>query len=257
MLGGSFVFMWTSSLDFILLRAVLKEPMEVGFYSAGIRIPQLIQGLILAPLSTPFTYYFTHPETLHTREQILKLGTKILSFVCAIISLGLFSFGGIVVRMFYGKFYLESIPILQTYSFVFFLFGMFSLFVPFLVAIDKPGEIVQISIVSTIAIALLDYFWLIPKYHSIGPALANIAILVLQNCYALYRLNQHQINIVKQNILMMALVLASVLIEKFFIPFSSILFFIISVLVFQLFNKDEINKIERLLFSKEEKLNTA
>lgn len=250
MLLGSFVFMLGTSLDVVFLRSLLKDPAEVGFYSAGIRIPQIFQGLLLSPLSIPFTYYFTHPETLHTREQIIKLGTKLLACVCAIVSLSLFSFGSAIVPLLYGKFYGQSIQVLRIYSFVFFLIGMQSLLPPFFVAINKLHITLISSFICTFVLGLLD-LWLIPSWKSSGSALANVLVLVFQNMAYLYIVSKHNIDIIKQNLILILLVLISVAVEHFLIPFSSVTIFILLIVVTRYFSREEVEKIQRVISKSE------
>lgn len=246
---GAVVFMVGTSADAVLLRALLKDPTEVGYYFAGVRIPQTFQGLLLAPLSIPFVYYFTHPDTLHTRDRIMKLGTKLLGVACGIASLALFSFGKFVILLLYGKSFLGSINVLRIYSLILFLVGMQSFFGPFFMAINKLHVQVFVGVFSVLLLIGLDFLF-IPRWASSGSALANVVMLGVQTMVFVYILLRYQMDIVKIYFLLMIGMLLSITLELFWIPYSSIPFFLLFLFVSRMFSADEIRKIRLVIFSK-------
>ncbi len=251
-LVGSFVYMGISSIDAVLLRTLLKDARAVGYYFAGIRIPQIFQSLVIAPLSIPFIYYFTHPRTYQTREKIIDLGTRTLGFVSAIVSLSLFSFGGPIVSLFYGHFYGESITVLRIYSFMFFLYGTTSLFAPYFVSINRFHVILINTIFTLIFMTIMDYFF-IPIWRAAGPALSNVLSTALQNYIYIHILSKHGIPFAKANLLLAIGVTLSVFIELYLIPFSSVPVFITFCLIAKIFSKEEITSVKKIIMDKKER----
>ena len=256
MLMGSVIFIVGTSADAVLLRALLKDPQEVGYYFAGIRIPQIFQSLLLTPLSIPFLYYFTHPDTSHTREQIIKLGTKLLGLICGVVSLIFFSFGSIIVSLLYGDSYSKSIDVLRIYGFVFFIIGMQSFVGPFFVAINKVHVQMWIGFFSVLSLLALD-FLLIPHWKSMGSALANVIMLSLQTISYIYILANNKIDIVRFSLLLSGGMLLSVSLELFFLPYSALPFFLFFVWISRLFSKEEIDKIWLVISSQNKEKLTA
>lgn len=249
MLVGTAVFMVGTSCDAVLLRALLKDSKEVGYYFAGVRIPQIFQSLMLAHLSIPFIYYFTHPDTLHTRDQVIRVGTKMLGVICGLGSLFLFSYGGIIVQIFYGKFYMESIPVLKIYGLIFFVMGLQTLCGPFYMAINKIYLPTIIGIISVLLLAALD-FYMIPRWRSAGAAAANVIMLVVQDIahvLCLYFLSGKQINTIRPTLILMAGVILSILLELFWLRYSAVPFFALFVIGSHLFSKEEIRKINDVM----------
>lgn len=248
MLLGSIVFMMGTSLDAVLLRGLLKDPNEVGYYFAGVRIPQIFQSFLLAPLAIPFIYYFTHPDTVHTREQIIHLGTKLLGVVCGLVSLVFFSFGDLIITLFYGEFYARSIPVLKIYSFVFFVIGLQSFSGPFFMAINKIHIPLYLGFCSVFVLLGLD-LWFLPIWQSAGSALANVVMLTLLTlCYA-FIMSRSGLKIVRPTLILMIGILLSVLSELLWLPYASIPFFILFIFAVKLFSREEIGKIKLLLSS--------
>lgn len=249
MLGGSVIFMVATSCDVTLLRALLKNPEEVGYFFAGARIPQIFQSLLLAPISIPFIYYFSHPETLHTRKTITRLGTKLLGLICGAASLFLFSFGEKIVELFYGHRFENSIPVLKIYCFVFFFLGLQAMLPPFLVAINKINLQIWTGVFSTILLLGLD-FYLIPRWKACGSALANIFMHGFQTAVFLWILSKNGIEVLRTGILLLLGIGIGVVFEILWFPYTSLLFFLIFVIGIRLFSKEEIDKIRSVIFRK-------
>ena len=251
MLLGAIVFMVGTSADAILLRALLKDQAEVGYYFAGVRLPQTLLGLLIAPLSTPFIYYFNHPDTSHTREQIINLGTKLLGISCGILALTFFSLGKIMITVFYGLPYSHSIPVLRTYGFVFFLIGIQSLFAPYLMAVNKLHIQVWFGVFSCSLLVGLDFLF-IPLWKSFGAALSNVVMLSVQTLSFVFIISRWQPRIMRPSLLLFLGVFLSALFEIFCIPFSSVPFFLAFAAAGRLFSKEELGKIKTVIFSKVE-----
>lgn len=249
MLLGSVIFMVGTSSDMVLLRALLKDPQEVGYYFAGIRIPQIFQSLLLAPLSIPFVYYFSHPDTLQTREAIARLGTKLLGLVCGAASLFLFSFGGIIVKLFYGHRFENSIQVLKIYCFVFFLVGLQAMLPPFLMAINKIYLQVWTGVFSIVLLLGLD-FYLIPRWKSCGSALANILMLGVQAAIALWIFSKNGVQVMRTGFLLASGIAIGVSVEILWFPYASLPFFLLFIVVTRLFSRDEVDKINFVIFKK-------
>lgn len=249
MLVGMILFMAGTSADAVLLRALLKEPREVGYYFAGIRVPQIFQTLLLGPLSIPFTYYFNHPDTSYTREKIVLLGSKLLGVICGTFSLAFFSFGGTIVALFYGERFVSTIPVLRIYSFSLFLLGLTALFGPFYIAINKVHTQVWLGFFSVLLLIGLDYY-LIPRWKSSGSALANVIMLTIQAAINIFILSRNQVRLMLPGAILLLGMLLGVVLEIYWIPYSSMPFFLLFVVAVRLFSKEEIEKIQLVISPK-------
>ncbi|MBI4218171.1 MAG: lipopolysaccharide biosynthesis protein [Elusimicrobia bacterium] len=249
MILGSAIFMAGASLDAVLLRGLLKDPNEVGFYFAGTRIPQTFQSLLLAPLSVPFLYYFTHPETFHTRDQVIRLGTKVMGASCAAASLLLFSLAKPIVEIFYSSFYIKSVPVLKIYSFVFFAMGLQVFVTPFMMAINKVHVQLWIGVLSIGLLLGLD-LWLIPRWQSSGSALANLIMLSLQALIYNFWMSRHQLPILRPVLLLVLGIAVSVTLEMTLIPFIALPCFLLFLVSIRFFSTEEMDKIQKVVFHK-------
>ncbi len=198
---GQIVFMLITSVDPILLRLLLKDPAQVGFYFAGIKIPRMLESLMLAPMAVPFVYYFSHPDTLHTRETIITFGTKMLGISCGLTALTLFAAAQDIVTLALGPGYAESVIVLRIYSALLFFVGLQSLSGSFFLAINKPQISIALGFCGFAIIALLD-FLLIPTWKAAGAASATVIGSFIVTLAITAQLWRHGIKIARESLLL-------------------------------------------------------
>lgn len=249
MLAGSVLFMAATTLDAVLLRGLLKDSAQVGYYFAGIRIPQMFQTLLLAPLSVPFLYYFSHHETQHTRERVFQIGTKIMGILCGVISLLFFSLAKPIIILIYSDSYSASILVLKIYAFVLFLVSLQVLSSPFFASINKPQISVLMMILAIGLLVPLD-LWLIPRFQAAGAAMANAIMLTVQTLVITFMVLKNNVNILRTVLLLMAGMLVSMILETIFLPYCALPCFLIFVLGSQLLTRDEFAKMKSVIFDR-------
>ncbi|MCX7911009.1 MAG: oligosaccharide flippase family protein, partial [Endomicrobia bacterium] len=106
---GQITNMLSNNIDILLLRGILKDPQQVGYYFAGVRIPKIIETMFIAQLPAPFLYYFSSPNTKLLKEKILVNSSKMLGFIFGIVGLLCFSFASEILLFLFGDRYIESI----------------------------------------------------------------------------------------------------------------------------------------------------
>ncbi|OGR84182.1 MAG: hypothetical protein A2902_00030 [Elusimicrobia bacterium RIFCSPLOWO2_01_FULL_64_13] len=251
MLAGSVLFMAATTLDAALLRGLLKDTSQVGYYFAGVRIPLILLTLLLSPLSIPFLYYFSHQDTFHTRERVYEMGTKLAGVLCGVISLLFFTLARPLVVLFYSQAYLGSVAVLQIYGFVLFLVSLQIFSGPYFAAINKPHLSVAMMLLTIALLAPLD-LWLIPRMEAAGAALANVLMLTAQTLVITYLVLRNRINVLRTVLTLMAGMILSVALELWALPYSSLPAFLCFVLASRLVTRDEFAKIKAVLLHKPE-----
>ncbi|MBU2568077.1 MAG: oligosaccharide flippase family protein [Elusimicrobia bacterium] len=202
MFVGQILFILLTTLHYVMLRVLLKNPVDVGYYSAGLRVPQLIESLSLASLPVPFLYYFSHPDTVETKEKIVQFGSKTLGIAFGFISLVIFSFADKIIPLLFTNVYAESIKVTQIYSFTLFLFGLQAFFGPFFYSINRPFLVIAAGFIYFIISTSLN-FWLIPAFKSTGPAISAIAGLTIQTIIITIVISKYKIPLIKTNLLLL------------------------------------------------------
>lgn len=154
----------------------LSNDMQVGFYSAALKLVRMIRNLFPAVFSVLFArlaYYHAHGD----EKSIILLSQKAMCFNFCFalpISAGLFLLMKPLVLLFCGSAYLAVIPIAQTMC-PFILFSACSGFLGggILIAYGKES-IYLLTIIIAAAIDFLLNMLLIPRYGPNGAALATL-----------------------------------------------------------------------------------
>ncbi|MFH8039252.1 MAG: hypothetical protein QXJ14_04575, partial [Candidatus Aenigmatarchaeota archaeon] len=195
LLFGQVVYMLSANLDIILLRGILKEPQQVGYYSAGIRIPKIIETMFISQIPTPFLYYFTSTETSHLKEKILIFSSKMLGFLFGIVGLVLFTFSDYIIPFLFSNKFIESSIVFGFFSLSLPVLAFLILISPFYLSQNKPYVFVIIHLFTMVIFYNLMNIFLIPKYKFFAPVISYLlslvlfAIIVCIDCYRRYKLN--------------------------------------------------------------------
>ena len=172
MLGGSITYMLCTTVDTVLLRAMMNSE-EVGYYAAGTQGPLVIQGMFLSPLAVPFLYYFSHPESAAETPNIIRYGTRVIGFAAGLVALVVFALADKLILFFLGADYSNSIAVLQIFSAHTFLLGILTFSAIYFLSINKPHIGVLIGL-SSFAFNFIFDLILIPRMGASGAALASI-----------------------------------------------------------------------------------
>ena len=245
-LAGQVLFLMMSSIDFILLRILLKDPSQIGFYNAGIKIPTMIQSTLITPLSIPFLYYFSHNDAVQTREKIFEFGTKYLGIVFALIALFFFSFAKETILILLGKDYTNSIFVLMFSSLSLFILGFSTLFNPYFSSINKPYVPLYASCITFISLFTCNML-LIPHFKSIGPTISTIISLTLQVFTLFVFLLKIKMPFVKNFVLIVFNMVISILAGIFINHLLTLPVFVIAVFATRLFTIKDFENLKKII----------
>jgi len=244
MFVGQISYLFISSIDLVLLRAMLKDPTQVGIYNAGIRIPKMIETMFIGILPTPFLYYFTSQETKELKEKILEFGSRFLAVIFGFVSVVLFSFSKEIILILFGQKYAESIPVLQIFSFSLFISAFLVLFFTYFYSINKPQILLLFNIFVIILMTLINIV-LIPKLKYQAPAVSYIFSFLVYTFIVLLIVKNFKflVNFVKLIIIVLVVVLIGENILLYFIP----IFYIILIFLFKVIKFSDIQKFIKIL----------
>jgi len=246
MFSGQIVFLLGTSIDSVLLRALLKDPSQVGYYNAGIRIPKLLEAMLISPLSVPFLYYFSHYNISHSRETILEFGSKMLGIIFGFLALFLFSFADKIVLIVFGKMYQESIIILRIYSINLLFWGYQALLLPYFYSINKPLSPVIFLSISYILFFILNLI-LIPKLKSTAPAITTLIMLIIYNSLLSSTISNQKVKCFR-NFTFLTVSILIVTISGFYFSFYiSIPIFFIIILTTQILKFSDIELFKKII----------
>ncbi len=244
MLFGQISYFFISSVDSVLLRALLKDPTQVGIYNAGIRIPKTIEVMFIGVLPTPFLYYFTSKESSELRGKILEFGSKILAVLFGFVSVILFSFSKEIILLLFGRNYTESITVLQIFSFSLFILAFLILFSVYFQSINKPQIPVIMGIVFFVLVTFFN-FLLIPKLKSQAPAISYIFSLLIYAIIILLLMKNSKffVDFVKICVIELISYLFGIKITKYLVP----LIYVVLVFLFKMIHYSEIQKFIKVI----------
>ncbi|MFN3551284.1 MAG: oligosaccharide flippase family protein [Endomicrobiia bacterium] len=252
---GQVVYMLSVNLDILLLRSMLKDPQQVGYYTSGIRIPKLIETMFIAHLPAPILYYFSSNEIAYLKEKIFVFSSKILSFLFSVVSLVCFSFSDyIILFLFSGKFK-DSIVVFKYFSLSlpFLAYGM--LFSTYYLSENKPHIPLIFHFFTMVLLFNLLNLFLIPKYKFFAPVISYlIALVVFLIILSLYCFKKYKINLISVFFLFIFLFLAVVLEKVSNVKLISLPGFILACFITKIITLEEILKSRSVLIK--EKINT-
>lgn len=221
MLGGSITYMLCTTVNVVLLRAMM-DAREVGYYTVGTSIPIMLQGMFLSPLTVPFLYYFSHPESRAETQNIIRYGTRIIGFTAGLISLLIFAFADKIILILLGAQYSNSILALQIFSTHTFLLGIFTFSGIYFLSINKPYIGVLLGLSSFVLNFIFDLI-LIPYMGAAGAALAAIIGLAVSLVVYIAIMRQFGVN------LTFVFAMAAIFSISFFVGFKVYVFLAVPI----------------------------
>ncbi len=243
---GQILFILATSMDPLLLRTLLKDPTQVGYYFAGIRIPKTLESFLIAPLSVPLLYYFSHPDGLWARGKIVAHGTRLLGMASGLLSLVLIAAAEAIVHLLFGDSYAASVSVLRIYSLILFFVGTQSVMNSYYYAVNKPEVPIGIGIFTIIALPLLDWL-LIPHWKSAGAALATVLSLFLATCLFVVLLPKDEVSVVGDGLKLMVALGLSLAVGYGISYYLAPVIFCILITVFKLLRRNDFSRIQELL----------
>jgi len=236
---GQISYLFISSIDLVLLRAMLKDPNEVGIYSAGIRIPKMIETMFIGVLPTPFLYYFTSQETKHLKEKILEFGSRFLAVIFGFVSTVLFSFSREIILILFGQQYANSVFVLQIFCFTLFILAFLILFSSYFYSINKPQILLVLGTLHFVLISLFS-FLLIPKYKSQAPAISYIFSLLVYTIVVLFIVKDFKF--FKNFVSIVLVILISYFLSKNFLIYLMPIIYFVLIFLFKIIKFFEVGK---------------
>lgn len=165
------VSLYTVSNAFLL--GLFTNNTTVGYYSAAEKIIKAALGL-LRPVSQTL-YPYVSKLASESRERALKFVKKILLVVGSatfFISLLLFLFASLIVNVFLGDQYTQSIPVLRILAFIPFVVGLSNIFgIQIMLPLGLTKEFSRIIVSASIVNVVLALL-LIPLWQHVGIAMA-------------------------------------------------------------------------------------
>lgn len=252
LLFGQTVHMLSVNVDIVMLRGLLKDPQQVGYYTAGIRIPRLIEGMFIGQVAAPMLYYFSLPEASYLKEKILLFSAKMLGVMFGIVALIFFSLSKHIVVFLFGKKFIEAAVVFQYFSLCLPFLGFLIIFSPFYSSKNKPYVLVIFHFLTIVLTSTLMNIFLIPKFRFFAPVISYLisllifSIIVCIDCYKRFNLNLVP-NLTKLTIF----ILLSTFLEKITkIPLFSVPTFILICFITKTISIEDISKFESIFIKK-------
>lgn len=246
MLIGQVLFMLATTMDSVLLRILLKDPSQVGYYNAGIRIPKILETMFISPLSVPFLFYFSSHETAIDKKKMFEFGTRIFGVLFGFLAILIFTFSKFILTFLFGMKYLNSIPVLQVYVLGIFFLGFAALIGPYLMSINKPNIAIIIGFIAVLLFMSVAYF-LIPCYKSVGSAISSIIAVSIQAFVLTIILKKYNLECIKMYLILAIALVISVILGYIINMFVAMPLFIIIVILTGLVRKDDYAMFKKMI----------
>jgi len=161
--------LYTISNTFIL--GLFTNNTIVGYYSAAEKIIKAIQGL-LGPVSQTVYPYVSRlaNQSEEVTIMFIKKITILIGSITFILSLGIFIFANLIVKILFGNQYIESVIILRILSFLPFIIALSNIFgIQTMLTFGYKKAFSRILILASIINVILSII-LIPLYQANGTA---------------------------------------------------------------------------------------
>jgi O-antigen/teichoic acid export membrane protein len=251
MLFGSFVYFLRSTMDFTILRSVLKNTAAVGYYAAGIRLPFMIETMFLSLIAAPLLYYFSHPVFGNNKERILNIGTRLLGVTFGFIAVVFFAFSKEIVILLFGNKYIPSIDVFRYFSITLFFSGYSRMIQIYFASINKPWLPLIVNIFSTLVYMLFTYLFVL-KIGIFAPVIGHLILLFLFCSILAFILGKKNIVSIKEFFLFVCCILISVISGRMIHYFTAVPVYLLAIFAMKLVKYDDILLYRKILFKKEE-----
>lgn len=246
---GQLVYMLSTNIDILLLRGILKDPQQVGFFVAAVRIPKLIEAMVINQITAPILYYFSSSETAFFKDEIVKLGCRILGTLSGLLGLLFFDFAKFIIPLLFGKEFLESVLIFRYFSLSLPLIGFFILLNPFYVSNNKPLNPIIINFLSFVLMYNMINFFTIQKYKAFALVISYLISFAFYSIVIMADLNKHfKLKLYYEFFLIVFVLIFSVFLSVYLKILSSLVF-VILVFFAKIISLEELKRFFNQLLS--------
>ena len=168
-------------LDIFVLGLVDKQEATLASYKVATIIPSALAFIPLALITYLYPYF---AEKRNDGEWCLDKYKKILLYLGifnAGISLTLFAFAPLIIKIFFGTVYMDAIPVFRILAVNYLFAGTFRIFSGnLLVTQRKLGFNLFVALISG-AVNVVADFYLISSMGSVGAALATVLVVIVSS----------------------------------------------------------------------------
>lgn len=186
-------------LDVYLIGVYIGDSSIVASYKTATLIPTALTFIPSGIMVFIYPYFAEHNKDWEWIVKQMKRLFKILAVINIIISLGLFLFAPIIIKILWGDSYMDSLVPLRILSVNYFFLSTIRIPCGNILAMLRKVKVnLYISIISGVANIILD-IWLIQKLGSNGAAFATLGVVlissVLLGLYLLISLRQLKVKV--------------------------------------------------------------
>ncbi|MFV9567099.1 flippase [Thermoanaerobacter mathranii] len=168
------ISLYTISNTFIL--GLFTNSTIVGYYSAAEKIIRAVQGLLGPVLQTIYPYVSRLVnQSKEAAIMFIKKITILIGSITFILSLGIFIFANLIVKILFGNQYIESVIILRVMSFLPFIIALSNIFgIQTMLTFGYKKAFSRILILASVMNVILSII-LIPIYQANGTAFSVLS----------------------------------------------------------------------------------
>lgn len=227
--AGSLLVLGTLNVHNILLKVFMSVE-EVGYLAAGMAIPRMLLAVIVSSIAAPLIYYFSGPIPDTHKRTIIEIGTKTIEFFTGAITLIVLALAEWLILTLLGPGYSASVPVLQAFTGIVFVFANQTFLGPHFYGIHRPLVPLLFGTGGFVLMFALDLV-LIPTFGSVGAALAEVFAAVVQSLvYVEVMQHVYRIGIQRASLTLIALWAAAAAFELTVGMFSGVLVFVVAAI---------------------------
>ena len=173
-------------LDIFLIGVIIGDSKNLASYKVATLIPFGLQFITRAVITYVYPYFVKNRENKKwVKNNTVKM-IIILGIVNLLISIVLFALAPFIIKIIFGKEYMDSLLLFRILTIGFFIMGTFR--IPtgnILVMLGKIKFNTYNALTSGVTNIILN-IWLISKYGSIGAAISTVGIFIISSILGMY-----------------------------------------------------------------------
>ncbi|MFQ5788749.1 MAG: polysaccharide biosynthesis C-terminal domain-containing protein, partial [Thermodesulfobacteriota bacterium] len=236
-------------IDVVMLSLIRGDDSEIGWYSAAMRLIELV-GVVPALIVSALFPIFSglHKDSVGSLKKVFKASFRYLSVAALPIAVGILLLSDRLVYTIYGREYLQTIPALKILAFALIFIFVNYVLMNILVAVDRQ-KVNAIIAGTCVFVNVALNLCLIPHYGYMGAGAATVITEIVLFALGLYFVAKY---VCKVNIIVLLIrPLISVIIMGAFIVaisaklnlaviiFLSALIYFLCLLMFRFFTEDD------------------
>lgn len=186
-------------IDIFLISALVADAPLLATYKVAALVPENLNFIPASVLVVFLPLFIEHSEN---KQWVVKNARKLfiaMAALCGTISLLMFCFAGVAIRLLWGEQYMDGVPVFRVLAVSFFFLGTFrSTSTNILQALGKVKFNLYVSIIAAISNFVLDYFF-IKQYGIMGAAVATLLVTVIASVMSFPYLLKSLSNIDKEH----------------------------------------------------------